>query len=391
MRLAISAITALLRLVMAPTDAPALSLGRVLGPIAGPVNSLLRRGVRKAVRPYAYRVHRSRVRAAWRRPVPPRAAAAAAAAQAQAQPRQALPLPMLQGQLTQPEPFWPSGSQDLFDYVLWSKEAGLQARGGGALVASMFAQPSRTAGERGDGVAAGDKAEQTAAAVPAGSEPVCGEQTANRAEAATKQLRDALALADDEAGALAELHAALLKVDEQITAACPRAVPASAPERMRAMQDRLWAMRVAATNLRAPLQKLRDALTNEQRAKLDAPQPSESDGERVMPASMGARLCQAQTQRAAQWPADQIARAVRPNKDQQASLRALSQTSSQMSLMMAGSCPQKVPGTAPARLDAALDWLDMTLFAAANVAVAVDGFYRTLNDAQKAKFDTLNQ
>jgi len=156
------------------------------------------------------------------------------------------------------------------------------------------------------------------------------------------------------------------------------------------MQDRLWALRVTVTNLRAPLQTFHDALTSDQKAKLDAQQPTERESKKRAPAGAAARLCYAQAQRAPQWPADQIARAVRPNKDQQESLGALSETSSKMSLMAMGSCPQKGPATPLERLDVTLDWLDTMLFATATVMIAVDDFYRSLSDEQKSKLDTLS-
>lgn len=389
MRLAITAIAALLLLVTSPTDAPALKLGRVFGKITGPVSSLLRRGGQRALRPYAYRPRAY----AKRRAVSARAAVAAVAPaqQGQAQRGQTPPRPISQGQIVRPEPFWPAASQDLFDYIMWPKAPGLWAHGYGVLVASMFAQPPKTAGTRGNRLAASDSAEQTASVAPTGGEPICDRHGTGRADAITRQLRDTLALADDERGALAELHSALLKADEDITAACPQEMPVAMPDRLREMQDRLWAMRVAVTNLRAPLQAFHDSLTSEQKAKLDAQQPSEGDSKRDASAGTAARLCQAQTQRAPHWPADQIARAVRANRVQQASLEALSQTSSQMGLMMAGSCPQKVPATPLARLNAALDWIDTVLFAATNMVVVVDDFYQSLNDGQKSKLNTLSQ
>lgn len=413
MRLALpAAVAALLLVAITPTEAPAQRL--VIGPLSVGMPSLFRRGVRRAFRPYAYRAHRPRVRAA--RHYVPRRAAIARAQQRQALPPpapppeqqalrqpQALPPPMSQNQATpsqqrqmaqiplaQPEAFWPGASQDLFDYVLWSKDAGLRTHGYGAIVASMLAQPSRVAAERGESVTPARQAETTGSA-SAGEKPVCGEPAASRAEAATQQLRDTLALAGDEQRALAELRSALLKADKEIAAACPQGTPATVPDRLRAMQDRLWAIRVAATNLRAPLQKFHDSLTNEQKAKLAAQQPSNGESQSGAPAGAAAMLCQAQTQQAPQWPAEQVARTIRPNKDQRVGLEALSKTSAQMGMMMAGSCPQKAPTTVVVRLDATLDWLDAVLFAAANVAVPVDDFYRSLNGAQKAKLDTLSQ
>jgi hypothetical protein len=329
------------------------------------------------------RVYRPRIRAV-RRPAPSRSAIAQAS-QREAQ-RQAA-----QDQAGQPEAFWPSAPQNIFDYVLSSQESGLWEHSHGAIVASMFARASKVADEREEADLVSVKIEQTTGTASInGDEPVCGEYTASRVEAETKQLHDTLALADDQKIVLAELRFALLNADEEITADCPRGIPATLPDRLRVMQDRLWAIRVTATGLRAPLQAFYNALTNEQRAKLDANPPSGRERKKGAPANEAAELCHVLAQRSPQWPADQIARAVRPNKDQQASLEALSQTSSQMNLMMMGSCPKKTPVTPLARFDAALDRLDAMFLSATTIVTAVDDFYRTLSDEQKAKLDTLS-
>src|SRR5882757_3117813 len=104
MRLAVSAIAALLFLIMTPADAPALKLGRILGIHGGSINSLLRRGVRLGLRPYAYRS-----RAYYARRSAPSAAGVAEAQQGE-EP---------QYQRAQPEAFWPGAPQDVSDYVLW--------------------------------------------------------------------------------------------------------------------------------------------------------------------------------------------------------------------------------------------------------------------------------
>lgn len=409
MRLALSAAAALLVLIVMPVQAPAQNLGGIIGTVAShAAASLFRRGARKALRPYAYRAHRPRARVArhhgpsraamaraqHRRAVPAAAAAVAAplavapavasqAPQSPALPSQALPPQAGMGQLPQPEAFWPRAPQDLFDYVLESNEVGLRAHGYGVLTASMFAQPPRQAGRS---VAAAKPSAQTTGSGSSGDEIVCDEASAARADAVMQRLRERLALSGEQ-GALAELHAALVKADEQIAAACPQTIPATVPDRLRAVQGQLWAMRVAATGLRAPLQKFYDTLTAEQKAKLDV-QPIEREG--GAPGGSAAMLCLAQTQQAPQWPAAQVVRSIRPNQDQRARLEALKQTSSQMHQAMMGSCPQKPPATMLARLDAALDWIDAVLFATTNIAVPVEDFYRTLSDAQKARLDTLS-
>jgi len=402
MRLAITAIAALLLVMLTPNEAPARKFG--LGPLAGPLKSILRGAVR--VRPYAYR---PRARYARR----PAAARAAIARSRAAQTARARGSQMAQlGALATPVAFWPDASQDVFDYVLTPREDGLWAHGYGALVASMFTPPSKTdsqtepkadpkSDQQTDSVAAGEQAAQSeqtvgaAPAAPASSAPAgCPEDRTSHAEAITDWLRDTLALPADH-GVLTQLRTALTRADDVIMAGCQRDVPATLPDRLRAMQDRLWAVRVAATDLRTSLQEFQNGLTSEQKAKLDVQQPAarESQSRRraqAAQADMAGKLCYAQAQRAPQWPAEQIARAVRPNKDQQQRLAALSETSTKMSMMMMGACPQKPAETPQDRLNVALDWLDNMLFATANVAVAVDDFYGSLSDEQKSKLDSLS-
>ena len=415
MRLATTAIAAFLLLMMTPAEAPA-QFGRVFGPLAGPLKSVLRGGVR--VRPYSYR---SRARYA-RRPGTSRAAIAQARASQAAQARGAQMAQL--GALAVPAAFWPSASQDVFDYVLTPREDGLWAHGFGAVIVSMFTPPQK------NNVAAGEqpsqpeqatqsqseqagRSEQTEGTAPSGGTAsrgvaasgewsACSEDRASHADAISDWIRDTLALPGDQRDQrvfLADLRAALTRADNEITSGCPREVPSALPDRLRVMQDRLWALRVATTNLRTPLQDFGKSLTNEQKAKLD-PQPPADPGRdsqsrrraqaaQAAQAEMAGKLCYAQAQRAPQWPAEQIARTVRPNKEQQESLAALSETSSKMSMMMMGVCPQKPAATPQDRLNVALDWLDNMLLATANVAVAVDDFYGRLSNEQKSKLDTL--
>ena len=93
---------------------------------------------------------------------------------------------------------------------------------------------------------------------------------------------------------LEELRTALHAVDGDIRAACPRGTPATLPERLRIMQDRLWALRVTAVNLRAPLQKFQDALTPEQRAKLGEPQTAARENQQSAAGDEGGTAIEAE-------------------------------------------------------------------------------------------------
>ena len=380
MRLALTAIAALLFLMITPppVEAPA-QFGRGLGPLAGPVKSILRHSFRRSFRPYA---RWPRARAAARRSAPralARGAAPAAAAAVAAQtPRAEEP----QRATLQGEAFWADAPQDVFDYVFLSKEAGLWSHGFGTIVGGMFAQPLTPPNV--EQAEAGDVGAQTTGSSGSGA-PICGQVNVGDVDTLIKQLRDRLGLAK-ESKDLAELRSALQQSDSEITAACPYELPAQLPERLHVMQDRLWSARVALTKLREPLQKFSDGLNAGQRAKFDGHAPPE----RVRRAPAGAPgQCYALAQLPQPWPTDQIARAVRPENEQQEALGALSETSSNMAQLMMSACPQTAPATSLARLDVALNWIDTMLFAATNVVAPVDDFYRSLSEEQKPRLDTL--
>lgn len=373
MRLAVAALAALLLLLPVSTEAPAQGLGNVLGPVVAPVDSLLRRGARKVLRPFTYR---PRIRA-------PRSSAVSRRAVAQPPQRDSG-----RDEAAQAKPFWPEAPQDIFDYVLLSEDADFWVHSRSVMVGSMFTQsPSASDRRAGARIAANDNAEQTVGAALAGSgEMVCAERDTNHAAEAEKELRRKLVLTRNQQNAFAALRSAMQRAEAEMIAACPYSVPDTVPERLRTMQDRLWAMRVALTSLRMPLQKFYDVLTNEQKATLDKQKPPPREGKK----DEAENQCPVAGQIAPQWPADEIARAVRPNKDQQAGLAALNETSAKMGMLLTGSCPRKMPATPLTRLDATFDWLDALLFAGINTAVEVDDFYRNLTDEQKTKLNGLD-
>lgn len=370
MRLIIPIFAALMLLAATPVDVRSQGLGPILGPVVAPVDSLLRRGVRRALRPYVYR---PRIRS-QRAPAAFRSRAAAQSPQ------------IVRDEALRPKPFWPAAPEHIFDYILSSEGAGLWAHGYGAVVVSMFTQPAVSAeAQNGARLAASDVSGQTVGAALAGEdEPVCGERDINSAEEVTKEIGTIISV--DQQAVLAELHFALRRAENEMIVACPRGIPTTLPERLRVMQDRLWSIRVTVAHLRSPLQKFYDSLTNVQKAKLDGQRPSSRESKKTDAPGQ----CHLFAQQSPQWPSDETARALRPNKDQQTLLETLGKISSQMGLLVMSACPQKIPATPLARLDSTLDWLDAILFAGVNMAVEVDGLYRGLDGEQRAKLDKLD-
>ena len=85
------------------------------------------------------------------------------------------------------------------------------------------------------------------------------------------------------------------------------------------------------------------------------------------------------------WPFDMIAQVVAPDDAQRAALEALRDTARQAAEALASSCPQAVPSAPAARLEAVEQAVDAVSVAFAAVQPALEGFYATLNDEQKAR------
>ena len=163
----------------------------------------------------------------------------------------------------------------------------------------------------------------------------------------------------------------------RIDAACAPAFATTAPpERMKAISDRLWALRQAMLTLRTPMDKAYNALNEQQRARLDTPANKVA--------------CTADAVQVA-WPRDQIEQVIEPNDQQRAALEMLRQISLQMAQAVASSCPRQALTTPLQRLDAAGDRLNTMLYAAMIVSRALGNVYASLSDQQKANFNTIGR
>jgi hypothetical protein len=140
-----------------------------------------------------------------------------------------------------------------------------------------------------------------------------------------------------------------------------------------------------------PLVKFYDLLEDEQEARLDAL----AEDRRKLSATSGAADASAQPCGAAQpaslqWPADEIEAKLRPNDAQRAALKALQDANANAAGILLSDCaPDAV--TLPARLDAVNGRLAALQQAVYLVSEALNRFYATLSDEQKAQFEAIGQ
>lgn len=216
---------------------------------------------------------------------------------------------------------------------------------------------------------------------------MCGSDRSDIAGFPIEQFRSAIQPNPEQSTALDDLAGASQKASATILNSCPKDVPLTAPSRLGAMQQRLQAMRDAVGILQPALEKFYGVLTDDQKAKVTALVADQQRGRRE--AASDNAGCNAAQPAAIAWPGDVIERNVKPTDAQRASLDALRDAATKAEDTLKSPCPPSEARTPPARLAAVGARLDTMLQAIGTVRPALDTFYASLSDEQKAAFDAV--
>jgi LTXXQ motif family protein len=285
--------------------------------------------------------------------------------------------------------FWPFAYFDIYDYAIWGNGVGASFWGYGYddIYAGMFAPygyddlagylPPR-ASSAGDPNAAPDILAQ-----------MCGEDSRDIAGLPIDLIRQVIEPTDTQRAALDDLASASVAAAQKIKAACPTTISLTAPNRLASMQQRIEAMIAAVATVQPPLDKFYSLLNDEQKARFNAL----GEGQRTRTTARRSNRplvesCAAQSA-AMEWPTAEIDARLRPTDMQRASLVALQDASAKAADMLKTSCGADDAVTPPARLTAVGKRLDAMLQAVKVVRSALDNFYGTLSDEQKAQFEAI--
>ena len=341
-----------------PAQAQRLSLPGVL---SAPLHIL--RGITGAVRGQVYR-GRHGVRRSVRRAAPPAAAAAAVtgaettgSASTGSYATRNLGASVWAGPL-----FWPNAYDGMFEYAFGLDDgAKFWARGYGDVVDSMF-PPSR-----------GPRIADASADSKRFWMNLCGGETAGSAQTISDRIRDTVKPTDEQNAVFEDLSAALKRGFEGIKAACPSDQAVTPTERLNMMIARLSAMRHAVMSASGALKTFHATLSDEQKAALDnvTDANATADGQ-----------CAAGP---VDWPAREIARTLRPTREQYPDFEKLRRTALHLAKFVGSTCPTERPKTAIERIDAVKDRLAALRYAALSTGPALNSFYLALNKEQKSR------
>jgi LTXXQ motif family protein len=286
--------------------------------------------------------------------------------------------------------FWPFAYFDIYDYAIWGGGFGAPFWGYGYddIYAGVFAPyayddltgylPPRVAAPGAPDVAP-DRLAQ-----------LCGDDSRDIAGLPIELIQRAIEPTETQRAALDELANASVTAAQTIKSACPTRLSLTAPSRLASMQQRIEGMIAAVATVQPPLDKFYSLLNDEQKVRLNA--LGEDQRRRITSRRRQisfVQSCDAAQPAGLKWPIEEIDARLRPTDTQRASLVALQDASAKAADMLKTSCQAGDAITPPARLAAVGKRLDTMLQAIKLVRSALDDFYGTLSDEQKAQFEAI--
>jgi hypothetical protein len=222
----------------------------------------------------------------------------------------------------------------------------------------------------------------------------CAEQAKGVTAWPLEQIAEAVQPTEDQKALLANLQKAAEDAAARFRDACPDAVPMTPPGRLQVMLLRLQAIDDAIQTVKPALQAFYNSLNDEQKARFNElgqqlGQPRQqrtasSDGK-------AAANCSADKAGISNLALNRIEEIVRPTDAQGAALDKLDEAMQKAGERLRDACPNTIPQTPVGRLDVMQKRVEAMIDAANTVRPALEEFYASLNDEQKAKFNRLGR
>ncbi len=287
--------------------------------------------------------------------------------------------------------FWPYAYSDIFDYAFWPEgyDEGYWDYAYDDFVDGLFW------GEYGP-------PEDYAYAQPAGPrvsyagvQELCKQPGTGITAWPFAEIQRKVGLNDEQKQLLGEVRKAAADAAATFKASCPaeNAFPLTPPGRLTAMTGRLQATLDAVKVVRPALDKFYNSLSDEQKERFNqlGPKQPANNPETTAALPQDSKSCSEAKPGLANLPIEKIADVVKPTDAQQASLKNLQDATDKAVATLQAACPDEIPLTPPGRLAAMGKRLQAMVDAATTVKPALDSFYASLSNEQKARFDRIGQ
>jgi len=303
--------------------------------------------------------------------------------------------------------YWPYAYDDVFYYTFWpdAYDPGYWAYAYDDMFDGVFFPDGAPYAEyAADGPYAGPDGHVTTGSAPSGrastpgritqaTRDFCAEQAKGVAAWPLQQIADAVRPTEDQKGLLENLRKASDEAATRFKDACPDAVPMTPAGRLEVMVSRLQTTDEALQTVKPALVAFYGSLNDEQKARfneigvqLGQPRSSRTGKEPQAEAN-----CSAEKAGISNLAVNRIEQTVRPTDTQGAALDKLDAAMQKAVDALRQACPNTVPQTPVGRLDVMQKRLEAMIDAANTVRPALEEFYTSLNDEQKAKLNRLGR
>ncbi len=291
--------------------------------------------------------------------------------------------------------FWPYAYYDFFDYVFWPYAYdGFWPYAYEDIYYGIYGQygyvdPALRRGAGASGTRVARAARSGDVTANTGAAGVCSDRAPELTNWPIERIAAVIEPTDVQRTALDALKEATGRTVEMLKGACPTDLPSTPTGRLTAMESRLQVMLQAVQVVRAPLDRLYQSLSDEQKARFNAVAPTDTTAAVGKDQHDLTRLCNERGPGVADLPIDRIAQTVQPTEAQRAALDELKAASAKAGEGLKANCPTYRALTPTGRVEAMQQRLEAMLGAVQTVQPALVKFYDGLSDEQKARFNAM--
>jgi hypothetical protein len=301
--------------------------------------------------------------------------------------------------------YYPYAYNDLFYYTFWPDEydPGYWAYAYDDMFDGVFFPDGAPYAEyAADGPYAGPDGRVTTGSAPGrpatpgrlaqATREFCADQAKGVTAWPLDRIAEAVQPNEDQKGLLENLRQAANDAAAKFKEACPDAVPLTPVSRLQTMILRLQATDEAIQTVKPALVAFTNSLSDEQKARFNEigaqlGQPKQQSANQSRPEAN----CSGEKAGISSLAINRIEDMVRPNDTQGAALDKLDAAIHKAVETLNAACPNAVPETPVGRLDVMQKRVEAMIDAANAVRPALEEFYTSLNDEQKAKFNRLGR
>ena len=189
---------------------------------------------------------------------------------------------------------------------------------------------------------------------------------------------------------LAQMEVEAGDAADRLKQACPENLPLTPSGRLQAMTLRLQATLDAVKLVRPPLEKFYESLSDEQKARFNEIGPDIGRNQRTA-SSQQQGDCGGEKFGLSALAIDRIEEVVQPTEAQLTALDRLSDALGKAVDTLQKACPTTIATTPVGRLETMQQRLEAMIEAANTARPALDDFYASLSNEQKAKFNRLSR